>query len=300
MFQKMNFQTNRKLIRHCYGDHLMATQFLLQIEASAEESQRIRSVGEEVFEEVRRLELSLSRFVEDSDISRINRLHAGESVIVSPETFQCLTTAVEMSRLTNGHFDIAYRSACPAGVKPFTLLTHPHRVQTQINGIHLDLGGIGKGFALDYGRQILLSYGYDRALLCSGTSTILALSPPLHSQGWEVVLDFPEKQQTLCLAHHAVSCSGKSVRGEHIFNPLTQSYATEFERIWVQAETAAIADALSTAFMTMNTEMFRRNIMPVECYTTPEGLNHLVRVDLITKGNLLKTYFLTGFTELTG
>jgi thiamine biosynthesis lipoprotein len=246
----------KNLIRHRYCDDLMATHFLLQIEASADESQRLRSVGEEFFEEVRRLEWLLSRFVEDSDIARINRLHAGESVVVSPETFQCLVTAVEVSRLTGGHFDIAYRSVCPAGVKPFTLLTCPHRVQAQINGLHLDLGGIGKGFALDYGSRILLSYGYDRALLCSGTSTILALSPPHNSQGWEVVLDLPEKQQTLRLAHHALSCSGKSVRGEHIFNPLTQSYVTESERIWVQAETAAIADALSTAFMTMNPKMF--------------------------------------------
>jgi thiamine biosynthesis lipoprotein len=235
----------------------MATQFLLQVEAPDEESKQVQSVGEEFFEEVQRLELLLSRFVEDSDIARINRLQLGESTVVSPETFQCLTTAVEVSQLTDGHFDIAYRSACPVGVKPFTLLTRPHRVQAQINGLNLDLGGIGKGFALDYGSRILLSHGYDRALLCSGTSTILALSPPLHSQGWEVVLDLPNEQRTLCLAHHAVSCSGKSVRGEHIFNPLTQSYVTESERLWVQAKNAAIADALSTAFMTINPENFR-------------------------------------------
>ncbi|MDR0705488.1 MAG: hypothetical protein LBF88_10945, partial [Planctomycetaceae bacterium] len=54
--------------------------------------------------------------------------------------------------------------------------------------------------------------------------------------------------------HGAISCSGKSVRGEHFFNPLTQSYVTETERIWIQAETAAIADAFSTALMTMNSE----------------------------------------------
>jgi thiamine biosynthesis lipoprotein len=252
----MSFQINKKLIRHRYCDDLMATQFLLQVEVAAEESKRVQSVCEEFFEEVRHLELLLSRFVEDSDVSRINRLHIGESAVVSPETFQCLTTAVEVSQLTGGHFDIAYRSARPAGVKPFTLLTRPHRVLAQINDLNLDLGGIGKGFALDYGSRILLSHGYDRALLCSGTSTILALSPPHNSQGWEVVLDLPNEQQTLCLAHHAVSCSGKSVRGEHIFNPLTQSYVTESERLWVQAETATIADALSTAFMTINSKNF--------------------------------------------
>jgi thiamine biosynthesis lipoprotein len=255
-YTKFVCRTSGKLSRHYYCNNLMAAQFLLQIEASAEESQRIRSVCEEFFEEVQRLELLLSRFVEDSDISRINRLRVGESAVVSPETFQCLTAAEDAARLTDGHFNVAYRSVCPVGVKPFTLLTRPHRVQAQINGLHLDLGGIGKGFALDYGSRILLSYGYDRALLCSGTSTILALSPPHHSQGWEVVLDLPEKRQTFCLVHSAVSCSGKSVRGEHIFNPLTQSYVTETERIWIHAKTATMADALSTAFMTINPEMF--------------------------------------------
>jgi thiamine biosynthesis lipoprotein len=259
----MNFQTNRKLVRHYHSDHLMATCFSLQIEAPVEETDRVQAVAEEYFDELHRLESLLSRFIEDSDISRINRLRAGESIIVSPETFQCLSTALKVTQLTAGHFDIAYRSVRPVGREPFTLFTHPHRVLAQIDYPDIDLGGIGKGFALDYGSRIFLSYGYDRVLLCSGTSTILALSPPHNSLGWEVVPDLPEEQKTFCLVHGAISCSGKSVRGEHIFNPHTQSYVTEMKRVWVQSETAATADAFSTAVMTMNPK--QKFIFQLQC-----------------------------------
>jgi thiamine biosynthesis lipoprotein len=243
----------KELVCHVLDDNLMATRFSLRIEAPAEETNRVRSVAEEFFDEVRHLESLLSRFIEDSDVSRINRLQAGESTVISPETFRCLSAAVEATRLTEGHFDIAYRSGNSIGTKPaFTLLTRPHRVLAQIEGLDIDLGGIGKGFALDEGNQILQTYGYDRALLCAGTSTILASAPPFHSQGWEVTLDLPTGQQTLRLNKNAVSCSGKSVRGEHIFDILSKSYETKIERVWVQTQTATIADAFSTALMTMD------------------------------------------------
>ncbi|MDR1960312.1 MAG: FAD:protein FMN transferase [Planctomycetaceae bacterium] len=249
----MSDPMKKERVRHVHGDDLMAAHFRLQIEAPAEESGRVRSVCEEFFEEIRRLESFLSRFMEDSDVSRINRLCAGESAVISQETFQCLSAAVEASRLTDGHFDVAYRSERPKGAKPaFTLFTCPHRVTAWTDGLDMDLGGIGKGFALDYGSRILQAYGYDRALLCAGTSTILALSPPQDSQGWEIVLDLPVGRQTLRLANEAVSCSGKSVRGEHIFDIRSQSYTTKCHRAWVRAETAAMADAFSTAMMTMD------------------------------------------------
>jgi thiamine biosynthesis lipoprotein len=243
----------RELVCHVFEDDLMATHFSLQIEAPVEETGRVQSVAEEFFDEVRRLELLLSRFIEDSDVSRINRLRMGEWAVIAPETFRCLLLAVEASRLTQGHFDVAYRCGHSIGDEPvFMLLTHPHRVLAKREGLFIDLGGIGKGFALDEGSRILLEYGYDRALLCAGNSTLLALSPPFGLQGWEAVLDLPAGRQTLRLADNAVSCSGKSVRGEHIFDPFRKSYVTTIERVWVQAKPAAMSDAFSTALMTMS------------------------------------------------
>jgi thiamine biosynthesis lipoprotein ApbE len=241
-----------ELIRHLFGDNVMATHFSLVIEAPTDEVDRVGAVADEYFDEIRRLESLLSRFVEDSDISRIKRLNVGESAVVAPETFRCLSVALEASRLTEGRFDVAYRSLRSRGQRAFALHTKPHRVQALLDNPDLDLGGIGKGFALDYASEILERYGYTRALLCAGTSTLLALDPPQESSGWAVTVQRGGKDETLSFARSAVSCSGKSVHGEHIFDVNEKRFATKISRGYVQVKTAALADAFSTAIMTMN------------------------------------------------
>ncbi|MGL4943552.1 MAG: FAD:protein FMN transferase [Thermoguttaceae bacterium] len=235
----------------------MHARFSVRIAAPESEVARIRSVAEEIFDEIRRLESLLSRFVEDSDIARCNRLRRGESTIVSAETYRCLVAALEAHRLTSGHFDVAYLSQQPASVEAFRLLTRPFRVQSLVESLRLDLGGIGKGFALDVVAAILHDYGYSRAILGADTSTFLALDPPDDAEGWSVVIERGDAQETYLLSNSAISCSGKSFRGEHIFSVSRQDYATESDRAYVTAPTATLADALSTAAMTMNAENWR-------------------------------------------
>ena len=238
----------------------MATQFSVVIEAPENEAGRVHAVADEVFFETRRLESFLSRFIEDSEISQINRLRNGESVIVSPETHRCLELAYEAKRMTGGYFDVAYMSEGVAHDREaFALLSRPCRVMSMSESLRLDLGGIGKGFALEQVREIPVRYGYDKALLCADTSTILALEPPHGTHGWPVQLEFDGKIETLELANESVSCSGKSVRGEHIFDTRQHKYVTARDRVYVRMSSPVLADALSTAAMTM----------PADCVKTP-------------------------------
>ena len=252
-----------RLTQHRFGDTIMATQFSVIVEAPENEAGRVRAVAEEVFFEIRRLESFLSRFPEDSEISQINRLGNGESVIVSQETYRCLELALEARRMTGGYFDVAYLSeGVTHGQEAFALLSRPSRVKSLAEALRLDLGGIGKGFALEQVRDIPVRYGYQHVLLCADASTILALEPPRGANGWPVQLELDGRTETLELAREAVSCSGKTVRGEHIFDTRQREYTTVRNRVYVRMPSPALADALSTAAMTMpGDSLFRKSFL---------------------------------------
>ena len=62
------------------------------------------------FAQLDMLERQLSRFVEGSDVWRINRLRPGETAVVALDTFHCLALAMELQQRTGGAFDVTYRS----------------------------------------------------------------------------------------------------------------------------------------------------------------------------------------------
>jgi thiamine biosynthesis lipoprotein len=246
----------------------MATRFSVVMEVSGgvvtdHGIDRARAVAEELFDEMRRLESLLSRFLEDSEISQINRLRFGESTIISQETYRCLELALEAKQVTQGYFDIAYLSeSIPEGQEAFALLSRPLRVVSAAKTLHLDLGGIGKGFALERGRDILAHSGYSQALLSAGDSTVLAMNPPHGEKGWPAQMELDGQTQTLALANEALSCSGKTVRGEHIFDTRQRKFSTNRNRVYVRAPSPALSDAFATAAMTMPEELFRRTFFP--------------------------------------
>ena len=233
---------------HEFSDEIMKAVFTFRFDASESESERLRAVVEEMFGEIRLLETRLSRFVEDSDVAQINRLSRGESVIVTAETFHCLALAEEAMQQTDGYFDAAYLSSPADGTdRPFSMLRKPHRIRSEVETLHIDLGGIGKGFALDHVTRIPLLYGYSRSLLCADTSTMLALDPPENMSGWEVYVELDGIKNRFELCGNAISCSGKSVRGEHIFDVKRRTWSAPLNRCYRVASSAAMADALSTA-----------------------------------------------------
>ena len=241
---------------HEFRDEIMKAVFSIRFDAPESEAKRLHTVAEEMFDEIRRLETLLSRFVEDSDVAQINRLPCEESVVIAAETFHCLELAEEATQLTNGYFDVAYLSATANGERPFSLLTKPHRVRAKVESLHVDLGGIGKGFALDHVAQIPILYGYSRALLCADSSTTLALNPPENTPGWEVRIELDGKEHRCELLNEAVSCSGTSVRGEHVFDVKRRTWSTQSKRCCLFVKSAALADAFSTAGLIMTLEEF--------------------------------------------
>lgn len=219
-----------------------------------------RRVARAAFDEVDRTEQLLSRFIPHSDVARINRLAAGQSVRVSLETAECLQLAAQAHTLTGGAFDIAYRSRRrldSGGSVPSPLVLDPatHAVGVQVAGIDLDLGGIGKGYALDRVVAVLHDWGLPAALVHAGQSTVYALgTPPAHT-AWHVNLRNPEQPDRtvdrVALHDAALAGSGQTLHGRHIRDPRTGQPPATVNEAWAGAPTAALADALSTAFSVM-------------------------------------------------
>lgn len=231
-----------------------------------------RQAGEALWAELDRIEGRLSRFVDTSDVARVNRLEPGQETAVQLDTFDCLRIALDVQRQTRGAFDVAYGSAGPWSETPrIALVDESHSVRALEGGLRLDLGAIGKGFALDRMAAILADWDIPAAMLAASTSTLLAVGSPPGVAGWPITFGPDDRLEKAELKNRAFSGSGTAVHGAHIIDPRTQRPAEGRFRTWAGAPTAAVADALSTAFMVM-TEAEIRNY----CRRHPEVSAYLL------------------------
>ena len=243
---------------YSFSHEAMNSPFELHI--AGQDEDYARQAADALFREVDHIESSLSRFIEYSDVARIKLLEQGQSVKVSAETMECLLVAFWAYRETGGAFDVTLGQ----GMDKLALDPETLDVGAGISGVEVDLGGIGKGYALDNTAEFIAGWGIGDLLLTAGPSTALALGMN-SGEPWSVGLN--GKPQVL--RDRAISSSGKDVQGEHVVDPRTGSPAAGHEKAWAICPSAAAADALSTAFMVMDTadvEQFCREHDGIEGY----------------------------------
>jgi thiamine biosynthesis lipoprotein len=229
-----------------------------------------------VFREVDRLEALFSRFNATSEIGQIRRLRPDESLRIGLDIFECLRVAEHVQRETAGAFDINFRGSKRSSERPdFELSAADSGFQIRLRqdflgrsaaGLDLDLGAIGKGYALDKAASILAEWSVERFLIHGGTSTALAAgdAPGLGQgeTGWPVGVggtwQIQEVPKRILLSGRALSGSGTEVKGRHIRDPRTGRPAEGHLAAWVSHPSAAVSDALSTAFMSMSSKEARR------------------------------------------
>ena len=125
------------------------------------------------------------------------------------------------------------------------------------SNIEIDLGGFGKGYALDQMANVLKEWEIDIALLHGGKSTVLALDAPVGFKGWPVTISHPNSPNqilaTFELKHQALSGSGLQ-KGQHIIDPRCGKPVQNTKAAWAATSSAATSDALSTTFMILSSE----------------------------------------------
>jgi thiamine biosynthesis lipoprotein len=228
-------------------------------------------------DEVDAIEAALSYFRETSELSRVNREAARGPVAVSPVLFALLRLCGEVHALTGGAFDptstplsrawgfLAREGRLPetteieaargsTGWQHVELDAAARTVRFAREGLELNLGAVGKGWALDRVTAGLRAAGATRALLSAGGSSQRAWG----RSPWEVALTSAgETLGRLRLRDAALGTSGAGEqhfeaagrRYGHVIDPRTGWPAGEVRSATAIADEAAVADALSTAFL---------------------------------------------------
>jgi len=264
-----------------FSHEAMATTF--EIIIVHEDDRYARQAATAAFDEVDRLEGELSRFIENSDISRINSLPANQPLLLGMDAFECLQLSARIYVETNGAFDITIGSLLNCwrenesprtpsaeqlnlalqftGTELLQLDEVEHTVQLLASPVQIDLGGIGKGYAVDRIAELLKEWSIDAALISGGYSSVLALDAPSGTKGWPLTLSNPaDRKQVLVrtsLQGRALSGSGLQ-KGQHIIDPRTGQPVEGKLAAWSSAPNAATADALSTAFIIMSPDEIRQ------------------------------------------
>ena len=211
------------------------------------------------------LEDRLSRYREDSDVSQINAMHTGQTLLVTSDTHACLLAALQASHDTAGLFDITLGApiehlksgaAGPPSPVAGRLRIAPDRpaVDCLEAGRGIDLGGIGKGFAVAQMADVLRGWGVASSLIAGGASTLLASGP----DSWPIELRGASKAVPVTLQNSTLSASGTAIQGSHVVHPDNPQRLTGLHpHVWVLGQDAAQVDAYATACLLMNQEQIR-------------------------------------------
>lgn len=245
-------------------------------------------------DEIERLDGELTFFAPTSEVSFLNAEAFGRPVVVGPDLFEILVTAKRVWGQTHGAFDVTagplidlWRTAEQTGVAPdeqaleeaagrvgmrhVLLDKDTHSVRYDADGVGINLGAIGKGYAADKAASILREYDVASALISGGGSTVLGFGGGPDGEGWHLGIRHPsklhERVTEIVLRDQAMSTSGGPAQRdrdveetfEHIVDPVTGLAArSEAASVTVIADDATLSDALSTAFYLRGRELARR------------------------------------------
>lgn len=269
----------------------MATQFQIYLNAGQHTQGAERAL--EALDLVDLLEEELSVYRETSVISRLNREAHEAPQAVEPELFGLLEHSVQLSRLSDGAFDITSaplselwgfhrrEGRLPSqsqiaetlehvGYRHLELDARQQTVKYGTDRLQVNLGSIGKGYSLDRCERQLSEQGLSDFLMHGGHSSVLARgnrdAPGIQDRGWKIEVRHPRQPDRvlgqLWLRDQALGTSGaanqyfhhQGKRYGHILDPRTGQPADGVLSATVLAPSAAEADALATACVVLGVE----------------------------------------------
>ncbi|MFD2726627.1 FAD:protein FMN transferase [Hyunsoonleella rubra] len=279
---------------------LMGSRF--DITVVAKDSIQANKYIDTAVAEITRIEKLISSWDDNSQTSEINRNAGIKPVKVDKELFDLIERAIGISKLTDGAFDISYASMdkiwkfdgsmtkMPSkeeivasvekvGYQNIILNKKNSTVFLKFKGMKIGFGAIGKGYAADKAKTLLISKGVPSGIInASGDMNTWGKQP--NGNEWKVAITNPmDKNKVFALlpiTNGAVVTSGNyekyvnfnGKRYTHIIDPRTGYPSTGIISVTVFAPKAELADALATSVFVMGKEagLDRINQLPkIEC-----------------------------------
>jgi len=238
-------------VLHRFADEAMGAVWGIVI--AGVEAEYARGAAQAAFEELHRLEC----------LEAAARIHAetGGAFDVTLGRLQDLWWPKEGRERPPTDAEIA-EARRGAGMVHLVLDESEHAVGVTAGPLAVDLGGIGKGYAVDMMVELLREWSVPSALVHGGESTVFGLGAPPGASGWLISTYGPGKPVgTLAsarLLNRALSGSGSPPGARHVLDPRTGRPAEGNAAAWVVTDRATDADALSTAFLVMTPEQVER------------------------------------------
>lgn len=266
--------------------HQVAMGTVIEITLIADDEEAANKASLQAFQEIKRIETLMSPWLDSSDVTRINRSAGKERVKVSPETFEVIQKAQEISELSEGGFDITvgpltelWRKAREKKIPPSVEdvkeklglvnfknigIDQEGKVFLKKKGMAIDLGGIAKGYAVDRAFELLKSLGYRNLIINAGGD--LRVGGLKNNQPWSIGIQNPRESQKILarisVSDTAIATSGdyekyfiyQGKRYHHIFNP-KDGFPTEgSQSVTIITKDCITADGLATAVFVLGAE----------------------------------------------
>jgi len=255
--------------------------------------------------EINRIEGKLSRFIPDSDLSKLNKTAFKQPAILDDELFDILTTCQEYWELTDGAFDVTLRPCMnfwnqrkesdrskeefdtifsKLGMNHIHLNNNDRSVTFDNDLIEIDLGGFGKGYAMEKVRKLLDKKNVENAFISFGESSILTLGSHPAGDCWKMginnylkpgssIHEFRMNDSSMSTsANFYLTDNGKLCNHKHVISPESGQPLHDCVSVSVCTESSQKAEILSTAFLVSQDSVIRNAKKKIE------GLN-VVRVD---------------------
>lgn len=237
-------------------------------------------------EEIRRIEKMLTTYKEDSQTNLINENAGIKPVSVDPEVFNLIERSMGISKITQGAFDISYGSIdkslwnfdkamtklpdAETAKKMVHLIDYKNIILDKENstvflkekGMRIGFGGIGKGYAAEMAKQLLLKNNVQSGIInASGDLSAWGLQP--NGSKWTIGVADPDAPNAafsyMEISNKAVATSGNyekfvTINGKkysHTIDPKTGLPITGIKSVTIIASNAEFADAMATPIAVM-------------------------------------------------
>jgi thiamine biosynthesis lipoprotein len=275
-----------KLARFEFAENHMGTRFRVVLYAADEPT--AKRASDAAFRRVADLNGIMSDYLPESELMRLCKKAGGPAVPVGSDLFAILARAGEISRITDGMFDVtvgpvvrlwrrarrtrelpaADEMAAARTLVDYRLVTldpAARTVRLAKPGMMLDLGGIAKGYAADAAQVVLKQHGITRAMVAAG-GDIAVSGPPPDAKGWSIGIARAPGETTdgptLLLHDCGVSTSGDTEqyveiggkRYSHIVDPRTGLGLTDSWQVTVIAPDATTSDGITKVLCVLGPE----------------------------------------------